>query len=87
MKAYQVVEFGAPLVSRHVPDPTADARAVVVEVTNCGLCHSDVHLQQGHIGLGGIGWFNPAASHVKLAARAIGGRSNQLPQQKQYDGR
>jgi len=53
MKAYQVVDFGAPLVSRQLPDPTPDARAVVVEVMSCGLCHSDVHLQQGHIGLGG----------------------------------
>jgi len=53
MKAYQVVEFGAPLVSRDLPDPTPEARAVVVDVTSCGLCHTDVHLQLGHIGLGG----------------------------------
>ena len=53
MRAYQVVEFGSPLVSRDLPDPTPDARAVVVDVLSCGLCHTDVHLQQGHIGLGG----------------------------------
>lgn len=53
MKTYQVVEFGTPLVPRELPDPVPDARAVVVTVVSCGLCHSDVHLQQGHIGLGG----------------------------------
>ena len=53
MKAYQVVEFGTPLVLRELPDPTPEARAVVVDVMSCGLCHTDVHLQQGHIGLGG----------------------------------
>lgn len=53
MKAYQVVEFGAPLVSRELSDPVPDAGAVAVDVMSCGLCHTDVHLQQGHIGLGG----------------------------------
>ena len=53
MKAYQVVEFGTPLVLRELAEPTPEARAVVVDVTSCGLCHTDVHLQQGHIGLGG----------------------------------
>jgi alcohol dehydrogenase, propanol-preferring len=53
MKAYQVVEFGSPLALQKLPDPTPDARAVVVDVMSCGLCHTDVHLQQGHIGLGG----------------------------------
>jgi alcohol dehydrogenase, propanol-preferring len=53
MKTYQVVEFGAPLVSREMPDPRPASAAVLVDVISCGLCHSDVHLQQGHIGLGG----------------------------------
>lgn len=53
MRAFQIVEFGAPLVSRDLSDPTPDGDAVIVEVLRCGLCHSDVHIQQGHIGLGG----------------------------------
>jgi propanol-preferring alcohol dehydrogenase len=53
MKAYQVVDFGSPLAARDLPDPTPGPHAVVVDVMTCGLCHTDVHLQQGHIGLGG----------------------------------
>jgi propanol-preferring alcohol dehydrogenase len=53
MRAFQVVEFGAPLVSRVVPDPQPGARDVMVDVVSCGLCHSDAHFQQGHISLGG----------------------------------
>ena len=79
MKAYQVVEFGAPLVSRDLPDPTPDARAVVVEVMSCGLCHSDVHLQQGHLGLGGdqklpvtmLGINTPATLGHEISGRIV----------------
>ena len=53
MRAFQVVEFGAPLASRVLPDPLPGAREVVVDVASCGLCHSDAHFQQGHISLGG----------------------------------
>jgi alcohol dehydrogenase, propanol-preferring len=49
MKAYQVVEFGTPLVARELPDPTPEASAVVVEVMSCGLCHTDVHLPQQRV--------------------------------------
>jgi alcohol dehydrogenase, propanol-preferring len=53
MRAFQVVEFDTPLVARVLPDPQPDARGVVVDVASCGLCHTDAHLQQGHLSLGG----------------------------------
>src|SRR6266404_3854162 len=53
MRAFQVVEYGAPLASRAFPDPLPGAREVVVDVASCGLCHSDTHFQQGHLSLGG----------------------------------
>ncbi len=53
MKAYQVVEYGAPIILRRVLDPVPSGKEVVVDVVACGLCHSDVHFQQGYLGLGG----------------------------------
>jgi len=68
MRAHQVVEFGSSLVARDLPDPTPDARAVLVEVLRCGLCHSDVHLHQGHIGLGGDQKLPVAALGINVPA-------------------
>lgn len=53
MKAYQVVEFGAPIQARNLPDPVPEGSQVVVDVTHCGLCHSDLHFHDGYIGMGG----------------------------------
>jgi D-arabinose 1-dehydrogenase-like Zn-dependent alcohol dehydrogenase len=53
MRAFQVIEFGAPLSARVLADPLPGAREVVVDVASCGLCHTDVNLQQGHLSLGG----------------------------------
>ena len=53
MRAFQVREFAAPIVARDLPDPHPQAGAVIVAVASCGLCHTDAHLHQGHISLGG----------------------------------
>ncbi|MBT9470213.1 MAG: zinc-binding dehydrogenase [Pseudomonadota bacterium] len=53
MKAYQVVEFGAPILANEVADPSPSASQVVVKVASCGLCHSDLHFHEGHLSLGG----------------------------------
>jgi D-arabinose 1-dehydrogenase-like Zn-dependent alcohol dehydrogenase len=53
MKAYQVIEFGAPIEPRILEDPVPTGREVVVNVSSCGLCHSDAHFHKGHLSLGG----------------------------------
>lgn len=53
MRAYQVVEFNAPIVCTDVPDPVPTGTEVVVDVVTCGLCHSDLHFHEGHVNLGG----------------------------------
>jgi propanol-preferring alcohol dehydrogenase len=63
MKAYQVVEFGAPIVPNTLAEPKPSGEQVVVTVVSCGLCHSDVHFHEGHISLGG---------DAKLELRQIG---------------
>jgi len=53
MESYRVTSFGAPLERQIDPDPVPRGREVVVRVTACGVCHSDVHLADGYFDLGG----------------------------------
>jgi alcohol dehydrogenase/propanol-preferring alcohol dehydrogenase len=53
MLGWAVVAHGAPLECVALPDPTPTGTDVVVEVTHCGVCHSDLHLWHGGYDLGG----------------------------------
>ena len=53
MQAWAVVAHNAPLECVELPDPEPTGTEVVVEVTNCGVCHSDLHLWKGGYDLGG----------------------------------
>ena len=44
---------GAPLECVELPDPTPTGTDVVIEVTHCDVCHSDLHLWHGGYDLGG----------------------------------
>jgi alcohol dehydrogenase/propanol-preferring alcohol dehydrogenase len=52
MLAYELIEFGAPLeaVTRETPAP--QGTEVLLRITSCGVCHSDVHLRDGYYDLG-----------------------------------
>ncbi len=53
MHAWAVVENGSPLqrIERPTPEPTGTE--VLIEVTHCGVCHSDLHFWDGFYELGG----------------------------------
>jgi alcohol dehydrogenase/propanol-preferring alcohol dehydrogenase len=53
MRAWAVVENGAPLreLEWRTPEPTGTQ--VLLEVTHCGVCHSDLHVWEGSYDLGG----------------------------------
>lgn len=53
MKAWAVVAHHAPLECVELPDPEPVGTEIVVEVTHCGVCHSDLHLWKGGYDLGG----------------------------------
>jgi D-arabinose 1-dehydrogenase-like Zn-dependent alcohol dehydrogenase len=53
MKAYQIVEWGAPLQEQEVPIPEPQGTEVLIKVTACGICHSDIHIWDGYFDLGG----------------------------------
>lgn len=56
MRLWAVVENGKPLECIEIEDPTPTGSEVVVEVSHCGVCHSDLHFWKGtyDLGLGNI---------------------------------
>ncbi len=53
MHSMQIIEWGKPLEARDKPNPTPQGTEVLLKVTACGVCHSDLHLQEGFFDLGG----------------------------------
>jgi alcohol dehydrogenase/propanol-preferring alcohol dehydrogenase len=53
MHAWAVVESGAPLQRIEMPTPDPTGTEVLIEVTHCGVCHSDLHFWEGSYDLGG----------------------------------
>jgi D-arabinose 1-dehydrogenase-like Zn-dependent alcohol dehydrogenase len=52
MHAQAITEFGKPLQLVETPTPQPSGSEIVVKVTNCGVCHSDVHIHDGYFDLG-----------------------------------
>ena len=53
MRAYAVKMFCEPVAPIEQPDPQPTGTEVVIDVTRCGVCHSDLHIQDGYYDLGG----------------------------------
>ena len=53
MRAWAVVENGAPLVDIEMPTPEPHGTEVLLAVTQCGVCHSDLHIWEGGYELDG----------------------------------
>ena len=47
-----LVEYGAPFQAMESPLPVLKDGEILLRVSNCGLCHSDLHLIDGHFDLG-----------------------------------
>ena len=52
MRAMQIIEWGKPLELREYPTPEPEGKEVLVRVTACGVCHSDLHIWSGQFDLG-----------------------------------
>ena len=48
-----LVAYGAPLCETIVDCPSPRGSEVLVRVERCGVCHSDLHMQDGYFKLGG----------------------------------
>ena len=53
MVRQSLVKFDAPLCETIVDTPKPQGREVLVRIERCGLCHSDLHIQDGYADLGG----------------------------------
>ena len=53
MLSYQVHNFGKPLAQVIRETPVPQGSEVLLGVSSCGVCHSDVHLHDGYFDLGG----------------------------------
>ena len=53
MRAWAVVENGKPLQQIELPTPEPKGTEVLLEVTHCGVCHSDLHIWEGYYDIGG----------------------------------
>lgn len=52
MRCYQIIEWGQPIQRRDYPTPTPTGTEVLLRVTAAGICHSDVHINDGFFDLG-----------------------------------
>ena len=53
MRAWAVVENGKDLQQVDWPTPEPKGTEVLLEVTHCGVCHSDLHIWEGWYDMGG----------------------------------
>lgn len=53
MRRQAIVEYGSPLCEAVEPTPQPRGAEVLLRVRHCGVCHSDLHLLEGHFDLGG----------------------------------
>ena len=66
MEAYAIVEHGQPLQKLSRPTPEPVGREVLIAVTHSGVCHSDLHVIEGHYDLGSRGNLDLAKRGLKL---------------------
>ena len=53
MRRQSLVAYGAPLCETVVDCPQPTGTEVLVRIERCGVCHSDLHMQDGYFKLGG----------------------------------
>ena len=52
MKRQSMVEYGEPLAETNADTPAPQGSEVLVKISHCGVCHSDIHLHDGYFDLG-----------------------------------
>ena len=52
MRSWKLTQFGAPLTQVFESPPAPEATQVLLSVSACGVCHSDLHVADGYFDLG-----------------------------------
>lgn len=63
MHSQTIADYGTPLREQQRSIPELRGSEVLVRVRHCGVCHSDLHLQDGYFDLGGDQRLDLAGSH------------------------
>lgn len=66
MTDWAVIQNGADLGPIDPPVPVPSGTEVLIAVTHCGVCHSDLHIWDGYYDLGGGTRMSLADRGVKL---------------------
>ena len=53
LRRQSLVAYGAPLIATAVELPRPQGSEVLVRIARCGVCHSDLHMQDGYFRLAG----------------------------------
>jgi D-arabinose 1-dehydrogenase-like Zn-dependent alcohol dehydrogenase len=53
MLRQSLIEYGKPLQATQADTPVPKGTEMLLRVSHCGVCHSDLHLQDGYFDLGG----------------------------------
>ena len=53
MLRQSLIDYGKPLEATEAETPAPKGSEVLLRVSHCGVCHSDLHLQDGYFDLGG----------------------------------
>lgn len=53
MKRQSMVEYGEPLQETSADTPEPQGTQVIIRISHCGVCHSDIHMHDGYFDLGG----------------------------------
>tara|TARA_R110002110_G_scaffold62975_5_gene175323 strand:- start:2419 stop:3465 length:1047 start_codon:yes stop_codon:yes gene_type:complete len=53
MKSQAITDYGQPLTMIESETPKPVGSQILLKVTHCGVCHSDVHIHDGHFDMGG----------------------------------
>jgi D-arabinose 1-dehydrogenase-like Zn-dependent alcohol dehydrogenase len=66
MLRQSLVAYGQPLCETVVDCPSPRGSEVLVRIERCGVCHSDLHLQDGYFSLGGDKKLDVSAGSSRL---------------------
>jgi D-arabinose 1-dehydrogenase-like Zn-dependent alcohol dehydrogenase len=66
MKSYQFSAFDQPLEAAISDTPEPQGTEVLMRITACGVCHSDLHIWHGSYDLGGGKWLSLTERGMKL---------------------
>ncbi|MDP7344440.1 MAG: alcohol dehydrogenase [Alphaproteobacteria bacterium] len=69
VKAYQITQWGAPLEEREIPVPEPQGTEILIKVTACGVCHSDVFVKESVF---------PGIDYPRVPGHEVAGRIDRL---------